>query len=117
MLGDQRRGPWIVRKPRAGARPDAMSNAERRSHEIDDGAGLGIDRGRRVFLGPAVVVLADRMENRVLPRPCGKRHAVLHDPAGEVRVIGLRDQLEAVVDDANDHGLQPSRVSRDPELT
>ncbi len=80
-----------------------MPHAEGRSHEIDDGAGLGIDRWRSVLLGPPVVVLADRMENRVPPRPAGKRHAVLHDPAREVRVIGLGDQLETIVDDANDH--------------
>ena len=108
MLRDQGRGPWIVRKPRDAPRPHAVTHAERHADEVGDAAGVGIHGWRRVFLCPPVVVLANRVENRVPPRPGRKRDAVHHDRPREMRVIGVGDQLEAVMNGTNDHVAAPA---------
>jgi hypothetical protein len=78
-------------------------DVERCVHEIDDVARCRVDGGRRVFLGPAVVMLGNRMQDRVPSRPGGQRHAVAHDRPREPRMIGLRDQVQGILDEADDH--------------
>jgi hypothetical protein len=103
MLGDQRRGPGIAGEPGHAARPDGVTHADRRVDEVERPPGLVIHGRRRVLLRPAVVVLADGVKNGVPPRMGGQRGAVLHDPPRQLGMLGLRNQLDAAVEAANDH--------------
>jgi hypothetical protein len=103
MLRDQGRGPRIGAQPVDAARPYRMTHAERRADKVHDVPGIGADCRRRIGLGPAVVVLGNRVENRLSPGPCCKRDAMLHDPPRQVRVIRLRNQMQAVISRTNDH--------------
>ena len=80
-----------------------MANRQRRRHEVDDAPILGIDRGRSILLSPSVVVLGNRQENGRPARSLRKRDALLHESAGEMRVIGLGDQVNRVGSVTNDH--------------
>ena len=108
MLGDERCRPGIRREPLDRPGPHAMTHAERRADEVDNAAGPRIEGRRRVFFCPPVVVLGNRVEDPIPPRQGRERDAVLHDPAREMRVIGLRDQLDDVRTGADDQFSSPS---------
>ena len=93
MLRDERGGPGIGGKPRNAARPYGMAYRDWRVDEVDDDAGVGVNGWRSVLFDPAVVVLGNRVKNRVPTRPRRERDAVLHTPSRKMRVVGLRDQL------------------------
>ena len=68
------------------------------------GTGIPEDRHLRpVSREAVVVVLAGRDEDRVPPRPSGKPDARLHDRPREMRVIGLSNQLDAIIKNADNH--------------
>jgi hypothetical protein len=58
-------------------------------------------------------VFADGAEDRLSPRPPGERHAALHDPPREMRVIGLGDELDPVSEWTDDHRFAAAGAAAD----
>jgi hypothetical protein len=104
MLRDERRRPWLIRKERDAARHRGLTNAYRYVDEIDDFPGCRVNRRGQVKLRPSVVMLCDCAENDLSSRMSRKRNISLHNGPREARMIGLRDQMNAVAIITDDHG-------------
>src|SRR4051794_25994733 len=102
MLRDERRGPRVVRQTGNGARPYALTHLDRGADEVEDRARLRVHARRGVFDGPAAIMLSDGAEDRVATRMRRERQSVRHDRPGEMRVVWLGDEQEAVADASND---------------
>jgi len=105
MLRDERGFVRMsLRDPRNAARPDAVLHLRRRCDEVEWPT-PPTDERRGILLDPSVVVLGDREQNPVAPRMPGETVWLpdLHNPRGERRVIGLRDELIGMTVLSNDH--------------
>jgi hypothetical protein len=83
--------------------PDAVANGQRHIDEIRWMTCGRIHDRRGIFLRPAIVVLRDRQQNLIAPWVCLQRDRVFDDLCCEVRVIGLRDEVYAVLRGPDDH--------------